>query len=123
MYVYKNTKSTFTGWTIPENCIEISNEDYAKLVNDELVWENDALVPNPNYANILAEKQIIEQTQNKLNQIADLKSQLAATDYQAIKFAEGWISAEDYAPIKASRQALREQINALEIEYSKEENV
>ena len=47
-------------------------------------------------------------------QILDLKSQLSATDYKAIKYAEGLITAEDYAPIKAARQALRDQINALE---------
>lgn len=47
-------------------------------------------------------------------QINSLKQQLAATDYQAIKYAEGWISEKDYAPIKAQRQAIRDQINELE---------
>ncbi len=46
--------------------------------------------------------------------IAELKEQLSATDYKAIKFFEGWISEEDYAPVKALRQALRERINMLE---------
>lgn len=46
-------------------------------------------------------------------QIADLKQQLADTDYKAIKFAEGMISAEDYAEIKAQRQGWRDEINAL----------
>lgn len=50
----------------------------------------------------------------KLSRIAALKSQLAATDYQAIKHSEGWISEEDYAEIKAARQALRDEINELE---------
>lgn len=47
-------------------------------------------------------------------QIAILKQQLADTDYKAIKYAEGLITAEDYAATKAQRQAWREQINALE---------
>ena len=47
-------------------------------------------------------------------QIERLKKQLADTDYQAIKFAEGQISAEDYAEIKAQRQAWRNEINQLE---------
>lgn len=47
-------------------------------------------------------------------QVAELKERLSATDYKAIKFAEGWISAEEYAPIKAEREAIREQIRALE---------
>ena len=48
--------------------------------------------------------------------IVDLKAQLSATDYKAIKYAEGWISFDEYAPIRAERQAIREQINQLEQE-------
>lgn len=47
-------------------------------------------------------------------QLAAIKTQLAATDYKALKYAEGWISEEEYAPIKAERQALRNKINELE---------
>lgn len=47
--------------------------------------------------------------------IAELKRLLSETDYQAIKYAEGWLSEEEYAPIKAQRQAYREEINELEI--------
>lgn len=47
-------------------------------------------------------------------QIMALKEELAASDYKAIKYAEGLISAEEYEPIKAERQALRDRINELE---------
>lgn len=47
-------------------------------------------------------------------EIVDALAQLSATDYQAIKHSEGLISEEDYAPIKAQRQALRDRINELE---------
>jgi len=47
-------------------------------------------------------------------QIAKLKAELASTDYKAIKYAEGLITEEDYAPIKAARQELRNQIKKLE---------
>lgn len=47
-------------------------------------------------------------------QIMALKEELAASDYKAIKYAEGLITAEDYEPIKAERQALRDRINELE---------
>lgn len=50
--------------------------------------------------------------------IATLKRRLAKTDYKAIKYAEGLISEEDYAPIKAQRQAWRDQINALEAQLA-----
>ena len=51
--------------------------------------------------------------QSAQEQIAALKQQLTDTDYKAIKYAEGLITAEDYAETKAQRQAWREQINAL----------
>ena len=50
----------------------------------------------------------------KKKRIAELKSLLQATDYQAIKYAEGFISEEDYLPIKQTRQEYRNQINELE---------
>ena len=48
--------------------------------------------------------------------IAQLKQNLLDTDYKAIKFAEGLISDEDYAPIKKQRQQWRNEINLLELE-------
>ena len=48
--------------------------------------------------------------------IAELKQLLAESDYKAIKFAEGWITPEDYADTKAQRQAWRVEINELESE-------
>lgn len=48
-------------------------------------------------------------------QIAQLKEQLSATDYKAIKYAEGWLTDEEYAPIKAERERIRNEIRELEI--------
>lgn len=47
-------------------------------------------------------------------QIAELKQKLSDTDYQAIKYAEGWLTEEEYAPIKVQRQEWRDTINTLE---------
>ena len=47
-------------------------------------------------------------------EIAELKAKLDATDYQAIKYAEGFLSDEEYAEMKAQRQAWRDRINELE---------
>ena len=52
--------------------------------------------------------------QQRFSEIDDLKRQLFKSDFKAIKYAEGWISEEDYADIKAERQALRDRINELE---------
>lgn len=49
-------------------------------------------------------------------EIEQLKKQLAESDYKAIKYAEGWYTEEEYAPIKDERQRLRSKINALEEE-------
>ena len=45
--------------------------------------------------------------------IAELKKKLADTDYRAIKFAEGELTEEEYAPYREERRAWREEINAL----------
>lgn len=80
--------------------------DYEEITEDEF--------------NRLASISLYEPTQEERNKadiiakIYEIKSKLATTDYQAIKYAEGCISEEDYAPIKAQRQSLRDQINALE---------
>ena len=53
--------------------------------------------------------------QRTIFRINQLKKLLADTDYQAIKYAEGMISENDYQPIKAQRQAWRDEINQLEL--------
>ena len=49
-----------------------------------------------------------------MGEINLLKTQLAESDYKAIKYAEGWISETEYSEIKAERQAMRDRINELE---------
>ena len=51
----------------------------------------------------------------KNKKITRLKKQLSDTDYKAIKYSEGLITEEEYAPIKAQRQAWRDEINQLEV--------
>ena len=45
--------------------------------------------------------------------IAELKQKLFDTDYRAIKFAEGELTEEEYAPYREERRAWREEINSL----------
>lgn len=47
-------------------------------------------------------------------EIVTLKAKLSATDYKAIKYAEGVLSASEYAETKAQREAWRSRINTLE---------
>ena len=39
---------------------------------------------------------------------------LQQTDYKAIKFAEGLLTASEYAPVREQRNAWRNEINKLE---------
>ena len=48
-----------------------------------------------------------------LDRIAELKRLLASTDYVAIKFAEGELTAEEFEPMRLQRKAWREEINQL----------
>lgn len=54
------------------------------------------------------------QTELAQRKIYALKQQLLSTDYQAIKYAEGEISASEYYEIKQKRKAWRSEINTLE---------
>lgn len=57
--------------------------------------------------------------QLKTEKITQLKStagsKLQATDYKAIKFAEGVLTADEFEPIKVQRQAIRDKCNELEL--------
>lgn len=54
--------------------------------------------------------------------IIELKRKLRETDYKAIKYAEGELSAEEYAETKAQRRAWRAEINQLEAEIAELKN-
>lgn len=51
---------------------------------------------------------------SKEARIAELKGLLRETDYQAIKFAEGIWTAEEYEELRVQRQMWRDEINACE---------
>ncbi len=53
------------------------------------------------------------------SEIAVRKQMLSSTDYQALKFAEGEMSEEEYKDAKAQRAAWRKEINELEKELEK----
>lgn len=56
----------------------------------------------------------VKDYKKNFKRIEELKQKLANTDYEAIKFAEGVMTAEAYAPYKADRQKWRAEINELE---------
>ena len=50
--------------------------------------------------------------EDKAHRLTDEK--LAESDYKAIKYAEGWFSEAEYAPIRAERERIRNEIRELE---------
>lgn len=81
-----------------ENYIQITEQEFNELIKAE------EYIPT--------EEEISKQ--EKLNRINELKKLLSSTDYQAIKYAEGLITEEEYEPIKTQRQAWRNEISELE---------
>lgn len=47
--------------------------------------------------------------------ISELKAELAATDYKCLKFVDGALGEEEYAPVREYRQTLRDKINAVQM--------
>lgn len=90
--------------------IKMSFEEFDRLMCEqsngkELVVENGKVVASYQQP---SEKELAEQ------RISELKQKLASTDYEAIKFAEGAMTAAEYAPYKADRAKWRAEINDLE---------
>lgn len=81
--------------------IEITEEQLEELQCGTLVIKNGVLVDN-------------KEALNTQRRIKELKDKLASTDYLAIKFAEGALTATEYAPYKAQRAKWRAEINDLE---------
>lgn len=67
-------------------------------------------------------KRINEKERSRIREInqeiIELKRKLRSTDYKAIKYAEGELSAEEYALIRLERRAWRDEINLLEAEIA-----
>ena len=103
---------------IDNGYVEITDEDYEKLVNHEICWENGVLVPYTKTAQEIADEQKQVKVDEINARIKELKLNLAKTDYKAIKFAEGVITEEEYDDTKLKRTAWREEINALENELN-----
>ena len=92
-----------SGWDIENNYIPISDTQQSDING----WTyKKELCPMKTEEDLLKDQYRIEITQ--------LKKLLSDTDYKAIKYAEGQISEEEYASVRAERQGYRDRINYLE---------
>lgn len=81
----------------PENYVELTKEEF------EEIQPKPHVPTEEEKAKFEIQKQIVAK-----------KAELAKTDYKCLKFIDGSLTEEEYAPIKAARQTLRDEINALE---------
>ena len=102
--------------------MELNQIFYENKYNEacNFAFENDSTIKEIEADENGRRFQIVEipqPTESELAQqeIQELKQKLFDTDYQAIKFAEGLITAEEYAQTKAQRQEWRDRINELEV--------
>ena len=95
-----------SGWDIENNYISIEDTQQSDING----WTyRKELCPMKTEQDKLRDQYRLEITQ--------LKKQLSDTDYKAIKYAEGILTEEEYAPDKLQRAYWRERINLLEQEY------
>ena len=91
--------------------------DYAMAANDTTeptveVDELDLTLLGKGKKFDIENNTIIDDPQSR---ISYLKMLLRGSDYQAIKYMEGQLSAEEYEPIKQQRIKWRQEINELEL--------
>lgn len=105
-----NTISSITAYPFNNNApfIEINSIDDVTIGVD--------LVVNGKFVKDAERQTKINRSSQIITQIEDLKSNLAKTDYLAIKYAEGELSPEEFAPTKSQRHAWRLEIGELEEE-------
>ena len=108
---YETVKEYPNGGKDVEKVIDVVGQPYI-AEHDEV---EDILVYKP-YS-----EQEIKVIENN-NRIIELKQKLQETDYKAIKYSEGELSAEEYAETKKHRRAWREEINKLEEELKDANN-
>ena len=59
-----------------------------------------------------------EKQRKQYQRIRGLKAMLADSDYKALKFSDGVLTEEEYAPIREQRAAWRAEINEIEKTFS-----
>ena len=95
--------------------IEVEEKNY-DLHN--LYYENGKLVNHELHSADLQNNINIGKRKAIKKRIEELKQLLSSTDYQAIKYAEGELTEEEYSQMKNQRKQWRLEINNLEIELN-----
>jgi len=83
-----------------------SDELFRDLVGKNMLYIDGQCVERPPY--------VPTQAEINAEKIAELKAELASTDYKCLKYVDGALTEEEYAETKKHRADLRKQINELE---------
>lgn len=101
------SETSYQLYPVVSDMVEVSEEDLELIgKGKKFDLQKKAIVNDSNYKD-----------ESIYITIEQLKSKLRETDYQAIKFAEGEMSEEEFAPIKEQRKNWRAKINKLEEDY------
>jgi hypothetical protein len=90
--------------------IELTTEEFDFLMCEQSKGRELKVVDGK----VVAVEHVQTEQERAQTRIAELKRKLQETDYQAIKHFEGYLTDYEYEPIKAQRQAWRDEINELE---------
>lgn len=105
------------GWVCNRYPTDIPIDENSKYIEVDEEIENKTYYVDVGYAWRVVDGKLVVEKYGEIPayiEIDELKTKLRDTDYQATKYAEGWFTEEEYAPIKAQRQAWRDRINELE---------
>ena len=130
MYTWNSKSNSFEGYEpqYEEHTDENGNVERVEIPCDKTLYTQaqvDAIFAGrganqvlkdvngvPTYVNLYTDAELTVQANKK--RIAELKALLQATDYQAIKYAEGEMPYEEYAQVRELRKEWRKEINDLE---------
>lgn len=115
--VYPNTLSTFCGdraLALEVGYLEVSDEDYADLVETKKKWFNGQIVDDETYNKRKIERDALKEKKTLMDEIVSLKKMLDSLDYHTLKHVDGEMTDEEYEPIKQQKIKLRARINEIE---------
>ncbi len=123
-YIYVKPQNKFLYCVVSENdknltgVITLTAEEFEGIKNGTHCFSDDLTAVREMTAQERSDKAADDQSKENnafaSMSIIGLKKKLSETDYLALKFAEGELSAEDFASIKNQRVQWRAQINLLE---------
>ena len=98
--------------------IEVNEEDYSKLLNHELMWNNGVLVPNPDFLTYQIRQETINKIEQYNNELRQIKKWFEANDWKVNKIVIGeWEKSDprwlDYISERAIKRTRQDELHSL----------